>query len=129
MKEKVSLKKTVSLNRRCIKNINHFVPGRLISIVIASALKALTPYTTIWLSAQLINELAGMRRPQMLTKWVLLTIGITAGMMLLSAAAERWKGFTAQLHDPCKDRIFALKFFGMDYADLDDQKVVTDFHR
>lgn len=98
-------------------------PGRIVAILLAAVMKALAPYVTIWFSAQLINELAGLRRPEILTRWALLTVGLTAVMALLSAAADGWERFTDHMHNPCKNRLFTRKFFRMDYASLDNQEV------
>lgn len=76
---------------------------------------------------QHINELAGLRRPKILTRWALLMVVLTAGMGLLSTAADGWERLTDQIHDPCKDRICTPKFFSMDYASLDNQEVRDQF--
>ena len=127
MNEKMTFKKALSLTWRCVKDVNRYVPGRIVAVLLAAVLKALTPYVTIWFSAQLINELAGLRRPEILTRWALLTVVLTAGMALLSAAADGWERFTDHIHNPCKDRIFTQKFFSMDYASLDNQEVRDQF--
>ena len=123
MKEKMTFRKALTLTGRCVKDVNRFVPGRIPAILLAAVLKALTPYVTIWFSARLIDELAGLRRPEYLFRWALLTVGLTAVMALMSAAADGWEKFTDHIHDPCKDRLFTRKFFHMDYASLDSQKV------
>ena len=38
-------------------------PGLALSGVLLSAFRAATPYVTIWLSAQIVTELAGARNP------------------------------------------------------------------
>lgn len=49
-------------------------PGVFLSNIFRSVFKALSPYVTIWLSAQIINELAGNRNPEVLMKWVMLQL-------------------------------------------------------
>ena len=123
MKKTMTMRKALSLTRRCLGDVHRCCPGRIGSVVTAALLQGLAPYVTIWFSAQLVNELAGPRRPELLTRWVLLTLGITAVLALATEAAQRWENFTATTSYIGKDRLFTEKFFHMDYADLDDQKV------
>ncbi len=127
MKKNMNMRKALSLTRRCLVDIHRFCPGRISSIVVTALMQGLTPYVTIWFSAQLINELAGLRRPELLFRWVLLTLGVTVLLALLTEAVKRWENFTATMSHPGKDRIFAEKFFRMDYADLNDYKVRDKF--
>ena len=108
---------------RCVRDVHQCAPGRMLSSVLASAIKALSPYVTIWFSAQLIAELSGLRRPEVPTRWAVLTVCLSALMALLSALAERWEAYTAEIQHPCKEKLMTQKFFHMDYADLDDQNV------
>ena len=50
---------------------------------------ALSPYVPIYGSARIIGELAGARRPETLAFWVVLTLGLTAGMAALGALCKR----------------------------------------
>ena len=54
-----------------------------VSTVIDEFLGALLPYTTIWISARIIGELAGERKPEALTKWVILEISLALVLGLL----------------------------------------------
>ena len=123
MKKTMTMRKSLSLTGRCLRDIHRICPGRICSVLLVAMLQGLTPYVTIWFSAQLINELSGLRRPELLTQWVLLTLGVTVLLALLTEAAYRWENFTNTVSFPGKDCIFAEKFFHMDYADLDNQKV------
>ena len=123
MNDKISLKDAFFLSLRCLKDVNHYVPGRLPALILASVCKALAPYVTIWFSARLIDELAGLRRPDILFKWALLTVCTTGVMALVSAAANRWKLYTEHIHNPYKEKIFSEKFFAMDYQNLDNQRI------
>ena len=121
--KKMTMRKSLSLTWRCLGDIHRFCPGRISSVILTALLQGITPYVTIWFSAQLINELAGLRRPELLTRWVLLTLGVTVLLELLKEAAGRWETFTATVSRPGKDAVFMEKFFHMDYADLDNQTV------
>ena len=97
-------------------------PYLFIAYTVDALLGALLPYTTIWISAQIISELAGSRNTQILFKWVM--VEIIAGLLLgiLKYAATRWNQYeskitynTALLSEP-----FINKFYTMDFADIDN---------
>ena len=103
-------KEILALNFRTLRDIERFVPGRIPCAVLDSVFSGLSPYVTVWLSAQIINELATYRRPEVLTRWVLWTIGATAVIGILKALLKRWKATLDTLHGPLKNRIFIDKF-------------------
>lgn len=121
--KKYSWKEILRLYRRAIRDMNRFSPGFFQVKLLQALLRGLSPYATVWLSAQLVNELAGACRREVLWMWVCWTVGVTAGLGLLRIALNRWEEKLDTLHDARKERIFTDKFFDMDYADVDDQKV------
>ena len=123
MERKIDRKQAVWDEIRGLKLIAEYVPGLVPSTVLNSLVKALSPYATIWLSAQLLEELAGPCRANILWKWVIATLAVTATMGIMSALLKRWYDTCSAMYDPNKRRIFTDKFFSMDYADVDDQKI------
>ena len=116
------MKQVLALYLRCIRDVNRYVPGRIMVIVLDALVRALTPYVTIWLSAQIINELASQRRPEVLWKWVIWSVAVGAVLGLTEMLLSRWKAAAESLHNDRKDRMFNDKFLSMDYADVDDQR-------
>ena len=116
-------KEILALNFRTLRDIERYVPGRIPCAVLNSIFDGLSPYVTVWLSAQIINELATSRRPEVLTSWVLWTIGITAVIGIVKALLKRWTATLNTLHNPLKNRMFIDKFLSMDYADVDSQHI------
>ena len=53
------------------KSRNYFI-----STFLSTALKAVAPYVTVWLSARIIAELAGGRDAGVLTRWVVITLAV-----------------------------------------------------
>lgn len=78
-------------------------PQAFVSLLLSSVVKAVTPYVTIFLSARIIDELSGARRPDQLLRWVVLTLACTAVCALLQGVLNRWsnyaKGCAGQLDD------------------------------
>ena len=120
-------KETFALHGRCYKDIYSYCPQMFWAGWLRAIVEALPPYVTVYLSAQIINELAHNRRPDILGKWILLTLALELLMGLLKAVVVRWDSGVKSVYNPMKDRIFTNKFFDMDYADIDKQEV-RDLH-
>lgn len=92
MKEKtnrIGIRETLAIHRRAVKDMRHVAPGCFAPFLLCSIVKAASSYAAIWLSAQLINELASQRRLDVLGKWVGLILAVTAATELLKAVLER----------------------------------------
>ena len=120
---KMDVKEILHLHKRVIRDTNRYAPGRIAQMTLQAMFESLSPYATVWLSAQLINELATLRRPDVLWSWVAWTVGITALSGLIHILLKRWEHALDTLFNPMKDRMFNEKFFSMDYADVDDQVI------
>ena len=59
----VTFRETMHLHLRGIQDINKYCPGLFLSGLLSTIVSAAIPYVTIYLSAQIINELANLRRP------------------------------------------------------------------
>ena len=116
-------KEILILHFRALRDTEKYVPGRMVCIVLTAIVTAVSPYLTIWLSAQVINELATLRRPEALIRWALWTVGATAGIGILKAILRRWSSAMETLHNPMKERIYMEKFLSLDYAHMDSQHI------
>ena len=88
--DRITLRETLSIHLRAVRDANNVAPGVFVPTILSAIAEAVSPYMTIWFSAQIINELAYARRIDELMKWVLLTISVTAVMGLIRAGLERW---------------------------------------
>ncbi len=120
--DRVSIRETMAIHLRAVKDVNRLVPGVFTSTVFYAIVSALSPYATIWLSAQLINELASTRRTDMLMRWVLLIIAVTALLGLVKSALERWHEARESAYYRQYNQLFSEKFLTMDFADAAKQK-------
>ncbi len=99
-------------------------PGRFAVSLLSSIVTALTPYATIWFSAQLVSELAGARNPARLVSDVIRILVVTGGLMLLNSLLTRWKA--AEENDSLYwhwNRLLMSKLLDMDFVDADSQHV------
>ena len=88
-----------------------------------AALTALSPYATVWLSARLVDELAGGRDVHRLTVLVLWILGTTAVLSLGRAAAFHWKEAETDTMAKRSDKTYMDKQMSLDYVDEDSQQV------
>ena len=121
--EGMSLRETFAIHRRAARDMRRVAPGCFAPFVLCAAVKAASPYAIIWLSAQLINELSTLRRPELLSKWVILIVTVSAAAELLKAVLERWKNVRSELLDRQDETLYTEKFLSMDYADCDSQEI------
>ena len=87
----ISLKEAIQLNHRAYKLFFQYYPKLILSRIILTVWKALTPYIIIYLSALVIEELAGNRSPERIRFLVTITLLSGAGISLISAFLEKWK--------------------------------------
>lgn len=98
-------------------------PKILLSILWSGMIDASTPYLSIWLLARLINEISGNRDSQILSVYVLLLIGFSAGASLVSAVLTRWKKVQLSGLWHVQNKIVMKKLLEMNFADIDDWQV------
>ena len=98
-------------------------PQILLSILWSGMIDASKPYLSIWLLAQLINEIAGNCDSQILSVYALLLIGISAGTSLVSAVLTRWKNVQLSGLWHIQNKIVMKKLLEMNFADIDDWQV------
>lgn len=118
--EKVTFQETFRIHARAFQDIRKYCPGVFLVTACHSVISALSPYITIYLSAQIINELAGSRSPDVLWPLVLLTVGSTALLALLTGILSRCKEAKREQYAVRKNYIFADKMMSMDFADIDN---------
>ena len=121
--DKVTLKETWKLHFRAMKLMRQYTKGSFAVSALYQALKAVSPYVTIWLSAQLINELAGARRPELLQKWVLLALVCSAGLTLVVGILEHIRNVLKEKWYFCKRYVYGDKMMSMDFADADSTAI------
>ena len=122
--EGVSLRETFAIHRRAARDMRRIAPGCFMPFILCAVVEAASPYAVIWLSARLVDELSTLRRPEILAKWVLWIVAVSAAAELLKAVLERWKNVRSELLDRQKEVLYTEKFLRMDYADC-----ATQFHQ
>ena len=122
-KSKLTWRRTWQLTLRAWRIWWKRCPGYFAAVVLRDAIQALGPYVAIYLSARLINELAGSRDPQALLWWVGWQLGTLAFLTLAGGLCTHWVNYCEDTLYPLNRRIYIDKMLEMDYADLDRQAV------
>ena len=121
--KKTSFAAAFKNNLRAWKILFKPCKGAFVSIFLSAFTAAASPLVTIWFSAQLLNELAGSRNPAALRNWVLLTLGATAGIMLLNAILKHWREAEESTFYAKMQSVFGKKRLDMDFPNADSQRV------
>ena len=62
MKDRLTLKERIRITKRGIGILRKYCPGLAGGKAVSAVLAAIQPLLSVWISANLINELAGARR-------------------------------------------------------------------
>ena len=119
---KVSFKHAFLLHKRAIQLLNGRVRQLFLSYSVYCIVSALVPYVGIWFSARIIDELAGLKRADVLWPLVVATIIITAVLTLFTDAMFHWKMARRATMFQYLRKIYADKIMSMDFCVLDNPK-------
>ena len=122
-------KKAFALNFRAFRIFRKNCPGLFESTFCSQMLTAVIPYVGIYCSARILNELSGDRNPQVLWKWVLITIAVTAVLTLLKSAAVRWNNSRKSCTWLIDSQIYVDKLLRMDFCVLDEQSTQDTYYQ
>ena len=122
MEKRVTMKHALSMHFRAAKELHHISPGFFPVVTLHSIVAAVLPYVTVFFSAQILKELALLRRPDVLQNWVITGVLCTGILAVLKALLyQREETLTDDLYGR-KEILFCRKLFSLDYADVDKQE-------
>lgn len=120
--KKVSMKKVLQLHWRGAKALHRVTPRYFPVCTLSAAVSAMTPYVAVFFSAQILKELSGLKRPDVLWTWVAVGILCTGLCAILGAFLSRRSETLFDEMYGRKELLFCRKMFSMDYADMDKQE-------
>ena len=122
MKEKVNMRKAFALHMRGIKELHTVSPKFFPLLTVYSIFSAITPYITVFFSAQILKELATMRREEIL--WQRVIAGVLCVGIAAIAKAMLYRRYNSLLNDLYgrKEILFIHKIFSLDFSELDKQE-------
>lgn len=121
-KDPFSWKQTWQINKRVFKMCTKAKPGFFAVRFAAQILWAISPYMTLYCFARFLNELTAARRPEALARWVLLILGLTAAMGVLSSLLRRLEEAGYGMMSFWINWIYGQKALDMDFSKADDTK-------
>lgn len=122
MKEKVNVRRAALLHLRAIKEL-HKVSSKFFPILTLHCMfGAITPYITVFFSAQILKELATLRRADNLWRWVFISVlGVGIAALLNAGLKRRCETLLDDLWGR-KEILFIRKMFALDFSELDKQE-------
>ena len=107
---------------RGMKELHKVSPKFFPVLTLYCIISAIAPYITVFFSAQILKELATLRRAEILWKWVIASVLCVGVVSLLKAALQRH--YDTLLNDLWgrKEILFIHKMFSMDFSELDKQE-------
>ncbi len=127
--ENMSWRRRLALYVRGLRLIARYMPGFIRAITLHSVVSTVTPYVTVWLSAQIINALADTSNAQTLWMWVAVTVTVEVVLALLGGVLARQKEAKWDMLYLSVDTVLTDKMLSLDYADAEDRDVRDRLHR
>ena len=109
-------------NRKAFLLLYKRYPQMFTSSIICVIWNALTPYVGIYLSARIIDEIAGNRDPETLKRLVLYTLFSAALISLVTALLSKWRNNQESGMYFKVQQVFTQKLMEMDFVNIDDAK-------
>lgn len=116
------LRRSWQLTLRAWRTGYRLCPAQTISGVLLAAVKALSPYVTIYLSARILDELAGNRDAHRLLTLVLWQLGLAAALALADGMLKRWKNYAADYAQVKSSGFYMQKYLSLDFPAADHQQ-------
>lgn len=122
MKGKNKLRHAAASHWRGMKELHKVSPKFFPVLTLYCIVSAIAPYITVFFSAQILKELATLRRAEILWKWVIASVLCVGIVSLLKAVLQRH--YDTLLNDLWgrKEILFIHKMFSMDFSELDKQE-------
>jgi ATP-binding cassette, subfamily B, bacterial len=120
MHKRKDLKKNITLIWRTLKLIHKVSPNYLFFISVVNITRAFSPYVNIYMSAYILNELAGDRNPGHLINLVIITIVLNFAVSLISSALSRISSSRTFRYYQDFGMYYNLKVADLDYTTLED---------
>ncbi len=122
-KEKMPWREAFSINVRAIRLLNSKNKWMFPYMAVKSILGVVFSYASLYITAQLIGELAGERRVKTLLLWAAVQLVSTAVFAIVNNLLSHAYSIKAANFFNNMQRIEDEKFMSMDYSDVEDQKI------
>lgn len=121
--DEVSIREAMKLNIKGYHIWWNNYPKMFLLSAVCAVTEALTPYVGIYLSARIIDEIAGKRDVHILTQLVLAALISGAALSMLTAGLSRWKNCEHSGQWYKRNKIYVEKLLSMDFCSIDDTHI------
>ncbi len=115
--------KLLQTNIEGVKLVSQHEKWLIPSIILNALFGNLAPYLTIYMSALIVNEIAGARDMRKLITLVIITIAADLAIVILGAIFRKIKNHKWQSFDFAEKRMFMQHGFALDYEHLENTEV------
>lgn len=127
--EQTLLKQAWQLNKRGFKLWYQHFPQIFWASSSYRLIANLLPYVTLFLSATIINELAGRKDTERLQQLVVTVLIVDVALGLLQAILLHWKTICEEQLYQKGHQLYVEKFLKMDFVSVDDASVRDNYHQ
>ncbi len=122
MKEKVRIRHAAAMHLRGIKELHKVSPKFFPLLTLQCIFCAVLPYMAVFFSAQILKELADLRREDILWNWAAAGVLCMGAASILKAVLQRrCHTLRYDLWDR-KEMLFVRKMFALDFSELEKQE-------
>ena len=122
-RERMPLKKRAALTARGYRMLGGYCPGLVRDKALCALILAVQPLFTVWFSARILDEIAGLRRAEILLGYVLATLAGNFVLQLFKSAVEKVCSQKEAQMWALFGKVFSDKQMRMDYVDLENARV------
>ena len=120
MKNKNSL---LALNFKAAKLIHKWRKWFIPSIILNALFNNLAPYVTLYMSAEIVNELAGGKSVGRLTNLVLITIIADLTIVIIGRLFRKFNDIEQRHFENCEKQMFIEHGFTLDYEHMENPEI------
>jgi len=126
---KYSIKQHIKLILRGYKEYNALnrAPA-VVSLILSSLVEAAVPFINLYFTAMILNELAGAREPQQLTRLVLWTISLNLIALLTQKGLERWAEYCNCRYWINTYKVHSDKMLALDFGDAESPEIRKQYN-
>lgn len=122
-RERMPLAKRVALTARGYRMLGGYCPGLVRDKALCALILAVQPLFTVWFSARILDEIAGLRRAEILLGYALATLAGNFVLQLFKSAVEKVCSQKEAQMWALFGKVFSDKQMRMDYVDLENARV------
>ena len=116
----MSIRERLKITRRGYSILREYCPGLIEAKILFALIESGSPFINIWLSAKIINEIANLRRINVLVLYVFCTILINLIFSIIKSIVDRVSSAKEASMWDCFSKIFCDKQMSVEFEVLEN---------